>query len=60
MSYLLELTETEIDSVYQSIKDASLWNYPDKDQQHVRNLNVVLLKLLKTRYPDFCKNIGPW
>lgn len=60
MKYLIELTEDEFHSVYRSVKEASLWNYPDKEQKYVRNLNVVLLKLLKTRYPEVCKNIGPW
>jgi hypothetical protein len=56
----LELTESEYQSVYQSIKEASLWTYPKSKEQHQRNLNVVLLKMMKSRFPEFCKNIGPW
>lgn len=54
----LELTQQEYKSAYQAIKDSSILSY-DKEQ-YFRTLNIVLLKMIKSAYPDFCKNIGPW
>ena len=55
---ILELTDKEYQSVYQAIKEVAISSY--NDGEYSRTLNVVLLKMIKSAHPEFCKNIGPW
>ncbi len=51
----IDLSEEEYFSVYEAIKTQSMI-----EDENTRNLNVVLLKMMKAKHPEYFKSIGPW
>ena len=55
----ISLTEEEYESAYRAIRSCADCGSPYWES-HYRFLNRVLLKMMKAKDPDYCKNIGPW
>lgn len=58
----IELTEEEYKSVFTALKFCSHdeMNYSTLWKEHYSTINIVLLKMMKSKYPEHLSNIGPW
>ncbi len=56
----VSLTNSEYKSIYDAIKFCADSSYYSASDEDCKNLNTVLLKMMKAKDPDYFSNIGPW
>jgi hypothetical protein len=56
----VSLTNSEYKSIYDAIQFCAESSYYSASDEDCKNLNRVILKMMKAKDPDYFSNIGPW
>jgi hypothetical protein len=56
----ITLTSEEYQSAYNAIRYCAEADFYLTSESDCRNLNIILLKMMKSKDPDYFVGIGPW